>query len=125
MADFALELEQEVILSVLDFIKTVSQSSQTTVLPFADSTVNPVTYESGSVKDSSVHGQNFEYFKAMQDQHYRMNDPALGKSQRCAASLPSVVPIGAPWQQIYLLARRQKKIYVQLFDLFPIKCILR
>ncbi|XP_044509521.1 uncharacterized protein LOC123228248 isoform X4 [Mangifera indica] len=124
MADFALELEQEVILSVLDFIKTVSQSSQTTVLPFADSTVNPVTYESGSVKDSSVHGQNFEYFKAMQDQHYRMNDPALGKSQRCAASLPSVVPIGAPWQQIYLLARRQKKIYVQLFDLFPIKCIL-
>lgn len=40
-------------------------------------------------------------------------------------SLPSVIPIGAPWQQICHLARRQKKIYVELFDLASIKFSLR
>lgn len=39
--------------------------------------------------------------------------------------LPSVVPIGAPFHQIYLLARRQRKIYVELFELAPIELSLR
>ncbi|MQL85897.1 hypothetical protein Taro_018428, partial [Colocasia esculenta] len=35
--------------------------------------------------------------------------------------LPSVVPIGAPWQQIHRLAKRQKKIYIEAFELAPVK----
>lgn len=35
--------------------------------------------------------------------------------------LPSVIPIGAPWQQIHLLARKQKKVYIELFELTPVK----
>jgi len=35
--------------------------------------------------------------------------------------LPSVDPIGAPWQQIHLLARKQKKVYIELFQLTPVK----
>ncbi|KAH7688715.1 Vacuolar protein sorting-associated protein 13 [Dioscorea alata] len=32
-----------------------------------------------------------------------------------------IAPIGAPWQHIYLFARKQKKIYVEFFELAPIK----
>ncbi|KAL5806155.1 hypothetical protein ACOSQ4_028888 [Xanthoceras sorbifolium] len=121
IADFRLELEQEVILSMLEFFKTVSQRFQSAVLPFSDSAVHPITNDLGSVKESSVHRHNFEYVKGRDDQFQGMNDIAVSRSQRSNASLPSIIPIGAPWQQIYLLARRQKKIYVELFDLSPIK----
>lgn len=39
--------------------------------------------------------------------------------------LPSVIPIGAPWQQIHLLARKQKKVYIELFELTPVKLTFR
>lgn len=39
--------------------------------------------------------------------------------------LPSVVPVGAPWQQIHLLARKQKKVYIELFQLTPVKLTFR
>ncbi|KAF8413978.1 hypothetical protein HHK36_001976 [Tetracentron sinense] len=40
--------------------------------------------------------------------------PIVYENHSSSPSLPSVVPIGAPWQQVFLLARRQKKIYVEL-----------
>jgi hypothetical protein len=39
--------------------------------------------------------------------------------------LPPVVPVGAPWQQIHLLARKQKKVYIELFQLTPVKLTFR
>jgi hypothetical protein len=39
--------------------------------------------------------------------------------------LPCVIPIGAPWQQIHLLARKQKKVYIELFELTPVKLTFR
>ncbi|KAF8413974.1 hypothetical protein HHK36_001972 [Tetracentron sinense] len=50
--------------------------------------------------------------------------PIVDENHSSSPSLPSVVPIGAPWQQVFLLARRQKKIYVEVFDLAPIKLTL-
>ncbi|KAF8412689.1 hypothetical protein HHK36_000657 [Tetracentron sinense] len=50
--------------------------------------------------------------------------PIVYENHNNNPSLPSVVPIGAPWQQVFLLARRQKKIYVEVFDLAPIKLTL-
>ncbi|ESR43047.1 hypothetical protein CICLE_v100108862mg, partial [Citrus x clementina] len=124
VADFCLELEQEVILTMLEFIKTVSPRFQKTVLPLPDSTLHPVVYDLGSAKESSIRDLNFEIMQARRDFLPGMNDPTSNRSQRSSSFLPSVVPIGAPWQQIYLLARRQKKIYVELLDLSPIKFTL-
>ncbi|KAI9153087.1 hypothetical protein LWI28_005759 [Acer negundo] len=121
ISDFRLELEQEVILGMLEFLKTVSQRFQSSVVPFSVPALHPITNDLGSVKESSVHCHNFEYVKSRHDQSQGMDDPAFSRSQRNSSLLPSIVPIGAPWQQIYLLARRQKKIYVELFDLSPIK----
>lgn len=125
VADFRLELEQEVILGMLEFFRTVSPRFQSTVLPFPDSTLQPVINDLGTVKESSIRDQNFEYGNARRDLLHGTNDPTSNRSQRSSSLLPSVVPIGAPWQQIHLLARRQKKIYVELLDLSPIKFTLR
>ncbi|KAJ4705608.1 putative Vacuolar protein sorting-associated protein [Melia azedarach] len=124
VADFRLELEQEVILGMLEFFRTVSPRFQSTVLPFPDSTLQPVINDLGTVKESSIRDQNFEYGNARRDLLHGTNDPTSNRSQRSSSLLPSVVPIGAPWQQIHLLARRQKKIYVELLDLSPIKFTL-
>lgn len=123
LSDFRLELEQEVILSMLEFFKSVTQSYQTAILPFSDSPLLPSTNDMGSIKNSSVHHNSSEYVKARNEQFQVINGPAF--SRRGNALLPSIVPIGAPWQQIYLLARRQKKIYVEMFDLAPINFSLR
>ncbi|KAF8413977.1 hypothetical protein HHK36_001975 [Tetracentron sinense] len=50
--------------------------------------------------------------------------PIVDENHSSSPSLPSVVPIGAPCQQVFLLARRQKKIYVDVFDLAPIMLTL-
>lgn len=39
--------------------------------------------------------------------------------------VPHIVPIGAPWQKIQLTTQKQKKIYVELFDMGTIKLTLR
>lgn len=113
------------ILSMLEFIKTLSPRFQKTVLPLPDSTLHPVVYDLGAVKESSVCDSNFEIMQARRDFLPGMNDPTFNRSQRSSLFLPSIVPIGAPWQKIYLLARRKKKIYVELLDLSPIKFTLR
>ncbi|XP_042498014.1 uncharacterized protein LOC122076662 [Macadamia integrifolia] len=90
LAALRLELEEEVVLSLFEFVRTVISRLQNRALPHQDLSLN-----------SLVHTTDNE-------------NPAL----------PSVVPIGAPWQKIYLLARRQKKIYVEIFDVDPIKLTL-
>ncbi|XAR69469.1 hypothetical protein NMG60_11001060 [Bertholletia excelsa] len=100
MKDFHLELEQEIILALFDFFRTISLRSQVRVLTCTNSTL-PLTSDLGFVKDAQLEAQKYDQ------------------------PLPHlVVPIGAPWQQIYLLARRQEKIYVQMFDLSPINMTL-
>lgn len=83
-------------------------------LPLSDPTLHPLIYDTGSkdvsLEDASPHARNI---------------PVFNKSQRSIVSLPIVVPIGAPWQHIHLLARRHRKIYVETFDLAPIKFTLR
>lgn len=125
VTDFLLELEQEVILGVLEFVKNVSPRFQTEVLPFSSSTLHPIVYDLGLEKDSSIYGQTFEYLRDKPHQFPQINPPTSNRNKRRGASFPSIVPIGAPWQEIYLLARRQKKIYVELLDLSPIKFTLR
>ncbi|KAK6259268.1 hypothetical protein SCA6_013742 [Theobroma cacao] len=113
VADFCLELEQEVILSLLYFFKAVSPGLQSQVLPFSDPIYNV----------GFAHGQTCEHVKAREQLH-GTGTPVLSKSDETGGLLPLIVPLGAPWQQIHLLARRHRKIYVESFDLAPIKFTL-
>ncbi|KAJ8775429.1 hypothetical protein K2173_023194 [Erythroxylum novogranatense] len=118
VADFCLDLDQELILGLLDFIKAASSRSQSKALRYSDSN-HYLTYNLGV-----MHAQAYDLVEAKEDQLYGLNFPVLDKSKRSISSLPSVLPIGAPWQQIYLSTRRQKKIYVEFFDLAPINFTL-
>uniref|UniRef100_A0A803PHY5 Vacuolar protein sorting-associated protein n=1 Tax=Cannabis sativa TaxID=3483 RepID=A0A803PHY5_CANSA len=108
VADFRLELEQEVILGMFGFIKNVTSRFQSSFLKLPEPLLCPLIPDTGLLEPSLSHAQTSEYQKA--------KGVPVFKSQ----SLPSVVPIGAPWQQIYLLARRQRKIYVEVFEISPI-----
>ncbi|XVE86346.1 hypothetical protein DITRI_Ditri18aG0027900 [Diplodiscus trichospermus] len=113
VADFCLELEQELILSLLYSFKAVSPGFQGQVLPFSDPIFNA----------GLMHGQTCEHVKA-REQLQGIYTPVFSKSDDTGGLLPLIVPIGAPWQQIHLLARRQRKIYVESFDLAPVKFTL-
>ncbi|KAK1396810.1 putative Vacuolar protein sorting-associated protein [Heracleum sosnowskyi] len=122
VADFHLELELEVIQSVSDFFKTISSRFNGDVLPDGVSMLS-LTSEFGLVEIASTYTQGHEGVKNA-DQISASNIPIVTGSHKSSSLLPSVVPIGAPWQQIYLLARTQKKIYVELLDLAPINLTL-
>ncbi|CAK9168285.1 unnamed protein product [Ilex paraguariensis] len=111
VADVRLELEQEVILSLFDFFKTVSSRSQSNFLSYMDSTLQPLFSKLGCVRESAPYAVDHEFVKANRDRETNPMHLSVG-------------PIGAPWQQIYLLARTQKKIYVEMLDLAPIKLTL-
>ncbi|XP_012458527.1 uncharacterized protein LOC105779317 [Gossypium raimondii] len=110
MADFCLGLE--LILSLLYFYKAVSPGLQSQALPFSDPNFNV----------GFMHGQTSEHVK-VREQLHNTGTPVLSRIDD-TGGLPLIVPIGAPWQQIHCLARRQKKIYVESFDLAPIKFTL-
>lgn len=124
VADFRLELEQEVILSLLEFFRTVSSRFQSRVMPSMDSTWYPLIYDMEFVKKFSADDRSYDYGKENGGQHQSIKFPLLTGNHKSNSSLPSIVPIGAPWQQIYLLAGKQRKIYVEVFDLAPIKLTL-
>ncbi|XP_062008854.1 uncharacterized protein LOC133725578 isoform X1 [Rosa rugosa] len=113
VADVCLELEQELILSLFGFIRNVSSRFQSRVLPLSDPFLHHPSNDAGSMDAY-----------ATDNQLHLMNVPLLNENHKQRLSLPSIVPIGAPWQQIYLLARRQKKIYVEVFEFSPIKLTL-
>ncbi|XP_010251472.1 PREDICTED: uncharacterized protein LOC104593388 isoform X1 [Nelumbo nucifera] len=92
LAALRLDLEEEVILSLFDFARTVISRLQ------------------------------IRTFKYPGREPLSVNN--LFGNRESSPALPSVGPIGAPWQQIYLLARRKEKIYVEVFDLSPIKLTL-
>ncbi|XP_059429987.1 uncharacterized protein LOC132163636 isoform X3 [Corylus avellana] len=124
VADFHLELEQEVILSLFGFFRNVSSRFQSRGLPFSDPLPHPHICDTGLVKESLTHVQRCESLNGREDQFLSMNVPVFNENNGDSLSLPSVVPIGAPWQKIYLLARRQQKIYIEVFDVTPIKLTL-
>lgn len=70
--------------------------------------------------------RNAPYSARLDEKHTNYTGTALlveDHKRKCL--LPLIVPIGAPWQQIHLAARKQKKVYVELFDMGPIKLTLR
>ncbi|XP_068635600.1 intermembrane lipid transfer protein VPS13 isoform X2 [Aristolochia californica] len=95
LAPVRIELEEQVVLSLFSFARIVSLRIQNKNMKHSNSDL-PIL---GNVV-------------ALNDQ--------LENQKRCQI-LPLVIPIGAPWQQIFLLARKQKKIYVEVLAVAPIK----
>ncbi|KAK3033799.1 hypothetical protein RJ639_034370 [Escallonia herrerae] len=122
VADLHLELEQEVILSFSDFLKTISSRLQSGVSPYRDPTL--LSSDFNFVNMPPTCPQTHALMKANGDKFCSINGPIFTDNWKSSALLPSIVPIGAPWQQIHLLARKQKKIYVELFDLASFKLTL-
>ncbi|KAK9079002.1 hypothetical protein SSX86_000671 [Deinandra increscens subsp. villosa] len=117
MADFHLELEQDVILGLFDFFKTVSSRFNSRTPPRKDSVMHPL---------SSNFSVNMTSKSVGIDQTEKSNGNRTfieSRSQTCSL-LPSVVPIGAPWQKIYHLARKQKKIYIEVLEVAPVTLTL-
>lgn len=123
LGDVRLEIEQELILTLFDFFRTVYSRFQISFLPFHDAIIHPLINNEVIGEDSLLCNQTC--VKPNKNQHHLTSVSKLNKNQKIHSVLPSVIPIGAPWQQIYLLARRQRKIYVELFDVAPIKLTLR
>lgn len=119
MADFRLEIEQEVILSLFEFFSNISSGMQYGIMPSSNH------YDGISLKDSSPVVQTRANFTLNGDQCPLRIAPMFNGKSKKIAPLPSVIPIGAPWQEIYLLARTQKKIYIEMLELAPIKLTLR
>ncbi|KAI3918818.1 hypothetical protein MKX01_042138 [Papaver californicum] len=114
LAPLHLELEEEVILGLFDFGRTVTSKLRRKTLPGLCSTSSYGAHldkEVSTARDSDN----------SKSQSYSVNVLNFMESSSCSLPLPSVVPIGAPWQKIYLLARRHTKVYVEAFDLAPIK----
>lgn len=114
IAPFHLELEERLVFSMIDFIRSVStrihlgQLDRSFDLGILDDATDIFGRYEKISKRISGKPQSSYMVEAQQDQ-----------------LLPSVVPIGAPWQQIHLLARKQKKVYIELFELTPIKLTFR
>ncbi|KAF8007492.1 hypothetical protein BT93_K1496 [Corymbia citriodora subsp. variegata] len=109
VAEFHLELEQEVVLGLSEFVKSVYLRFHNGVMPFSDPTLLPLLH------DTPLLGNSHSHIPI---------SSAQNKNQRISVLFPSVIPVGAPWQQIYQLARRQRKIYVEMFDVGAIKFTL-
>lgn len=116
IADFYLEIEQEVVLRLFDFFKTLSSRLESRIFQHMGSTHHQLFPDFEFSRNAPVDvGKHL----------YSTNITMLNKDNKRSCLLPKMVPTGAPWQQIHLLARKQKKIYVESFDMAPIKFTLR
>ncbi|KAI9110971.1 hypothetical protein K1719_018091 [Acacia pycnantha] len=118
IADCCLELEQEVILSLFEFFTQASSRLQYLITSSSD------RCDGDSVKDSSLSVLRIENLISRDDQYPALITPVCNGGSKRNVSLPYIVPIGAPWQDIYLLSKTQKKIYIEMLELAPIKLTL-
>lgn len=112
VTDFHLELEQEVILSLFEFFKNMTLRFRSRVWQQMEFSRYPLSLYLP------------EFFRSNGNQHFPNGASLFHGDHKKSCFVPAVIPIGAPWQHIHLLARKQEKIYVELLDLAPIKFTL-
>ncbi|XP_056698931.1 uncharacterized protein [Spinacia oleracea] len=120
IGDLSLELDLELLLKLLEFIKAIPLLNS----DISESVNNDVCKPGIVDKSFSFAPQNSEYLRDIGDHQFPKRLYTLSEYHTSTTSLPEVVPIGAPWQNIYLLAKRQDKIYVEAFSLAPVKMSL-
>ncbi|TKW09291.1 hypothetical protein SEVIR_6G085000v4 [Setaria viridis] len=104
VAPVRLELEERLVLSMIEFFRSVS------------SRINLGHLEENL--ELSILGGATDLLREYEKISKHLSDKPLVQDSEL---LPSVVPVGAPWQQIHLLARKQKKVHIELFQLTPVK----
>ncbi|KAJ0968632.1 hypothetical protein J5N97_025549 [Dioscorea zingiberensis] len=114
LAPLCIELDEQIVSSLLDFIRTISSRLQSRTIQ-NDFQLQTLEYSMSSIREFLPTVHDYEQGK------YSLLGISKFLETKSNLSLPSVAPVGAPWQHIYLLARRQKKIYIELFELAPIK----
>ncbi|XP_077218039.1 vacuolar protein sorting-associated protein, putative (DUF1162) isoform X2 [Tasmannia lanceolata] len=122
LAPIRIEFEELVLLSLVDFVRTVNLNLQSRTERRSNSELQTMDSGSRGGPEFFPHVWDYESMKNISSgQFHSLSVSQFLESHGSFPSLPSVVPIGAPWQQIFLLARRQKKIYVEVFNLAPVK----
>ncbi|WOK94697.1 hypothetical protein Cni_G03402 [Canna indica] len=113
LAPLCIELEEQMLLSLFEYFRAVTSRLQSRSLERKFELGNQCCNSDGNVGNAQGYsGKNVS-----------LENEFVGIQENCEL-LPSVFPVGAPWQQIFLLARRKKKIYVEVFELSPIKLSL-
>ena len=115
VAPFYLELEERLVLSMIDFFRSVSSRVHFGQL---EKSIDPSTLYAAT----DIFG---EYEKISKNLSDKPQSSYTVDADQDSGLLPSVIPIGAPWQQIHLLARKQKKVYIELFESTPVKLTFR
>ncbi|PKA51468.1 hypothetical protein AXF42_Ash002833 [Apostasia shenzhenica] len=115
LAPLSLELEEQILLYLFDFFRTVNSRVQRSLQKTSEH------HTLGSYSDASQMLPVGQSYLCGEYSHLRT---CVFKEADGHDLLPSVVPVGAPWQQIYLLAKSQRKIYIEVFELAPIKLSL-
>ncbi|XP_057532669.1 uncharacterized protein LOC130810577 isoform X2 [Amaranthus tricolor] len=117
IGNLCLELDLELLLKLLEFFKATPLFNSDT--PTSVSTYDDVCKLGIVDRSFSFAPQNSENFSGNGDHQFSRTECYTNFS-----TLPVVTPIGAPWQKIFLLARRQNKIYVEALSLAPVKMTL-
>lgn len=116
LSSFCIELEEQILLCLLYFFQTVNSRMQRTLRKNFEQRIF------GHCTDAAhKFARDHSYLCGQYD--ILRTSPVIETD--VSELLPAVIPIGAPWQQIYLLVRRQKKVYIESFELAPIRSSLR
>ncbi|XP_073032093.1 intermembrane lipid transfer protein VPS13 isoform X2 [Primulina eburnea] len=121
ISNFYLQIELEIGLRLFEFFKTVSSRLQTRVFQPVDSFLHQLIPDSVLTGDTSGRTQ---FSLRLHEKHLTSTSSSLLNKKHTSYLLPHMVPIGAPWQKIHLSDQTQKKIYVEHFDMAPIKLTL-
>ncbi|XP_073129939.1 intermembrane lipid transfer protein VPS13 isoform X2 [Henckelia pumila] len=121
ISNFYLQIELEIGLRLFEFFKTVSSRLQSRVFQPVDSFLHPLIPDSGLTGDASGSTQ---FSLRLHEKQPTLTSSSLLNKKHTSCLLPHMVPIGAPWQKIHLSDQKQKKIYVEHFDMAPIKLTL-
>lgn len=118
VAPLRLEFEEHMILRLVDFVKSLSWR----FWKGSTQEQNSDMWILRQVNNSSTDARNFEFVKnPHSSQLHFLKVMKIMESYKSEPSPAAVMPIAAPWQQIFLLARRRRKIYVEIFHIAPMK----
>ncbi|XP_074272572.1 intermembrane lipid transfer protein VPS13-like isoform X1 [Silene latifolia] len=113
--DSLLAIDLEMLLKLVDFYKSnplLNPEIATSVCKMDD-------LQRPSAVDKSPAHSDFVRANGSSKLDYSPSDQTTRST-----SLPEIIPVGAPWQKIFLLARRQKKIYMEALYVSSFKVTL-
>uniref|UniRef100_A0A1D1Z4D3 Putative vacuolar protein sorting-associated protein 13A n=1 Tax=Anthurium amnicola TaxID=1678845 RepID=A0A1D1Z4D3_9ARAE len=118
VAPLRIELEEQVLHQFLDFLRAANSRLQNNILQNRQSKI--YSLENGRGCTDYPRNDNEVMCERCRTSCYFHPFKEIRSLRSYTSPLPSVIPIGAPWQHIYRLARRQEKIYIEAFELAPI-----